>query len=108
MAIATKWIGIVQADGSIKLEGEADLPVGTRVEVVAQVARVPEIRSMTLEEAKAWVAQEHPPLTEEQEAEYERIYDRFEEVTTDSAGLPDDYPDELDHYLYGTPKRGDE
>lgn len=56
MAIMTKWIGIVQADGSIKLEGEAYLPEGTRVEVVAQVSRVPEIRSMTLEEAKAWDA----------------------------------------------------
>lgn len=89
MAIATKWIGIVQADGSIKLEGEADLPAGTRVEVVAQVARVPEIRSMTLEEAKAWVAQEHPPLTAEQEAENKRLHALLRTTTVADADLRD-------------------
>lgn len=95
--------GVVQADGSVKVEG-ADLPQGMQVRVVVQFEASGDYMpiGVTLAQLRQMTPREMSP---DEEAEYNRIYDEMLAMGRDDLGLPPAYADELDHYLYGTPKR---
>jgi hypothetical protein len=91
---------VVQADGQLVIDGKVDFPPGTRVQVMLWREPV----SVTLEEAKRRLATIRE-LTPEEEAEFHRLYAQLDAAAVDNLGFPEDYIDELDHYLYGAPKR---
>ena len=93
--------GEVQADGRLVLDEIVDLPPG-KVEIVVRRKSF----SVSLEEAKRQIAK-GDTRTDDQRAAAKRIYQEMAEGV-DGLDLPEDYVDELDHYLYGTPKRGQE
>lgn len=98
--------GFVQEDGTVKVMGRVDMPRGSIIRLVVQPRHsVPIPQGVTLAEALKIVPKE---LTPEQEEELNDALMRFLSLARDDLGLPPDYPDELDHYLYGTPKRSDD
>lgn len=90
--------GTVLANGDIKVLDQYRLLEGQEVEIVVR----PSTYAEQIEATKRWMAQEPTP---EQQARLHEIYAMLEEAIIEDSGLPDDYADELDHYLYGTPKR---
>lgn len=97
--------GVVQDGGSVKVEGKVDLPSGSRVRLLVHPEQHVPI-GLTLAEALKFEVKEMTP--EEEEALYHEATARFLEAGGHDLGLPEDYADELDHYLYGTPKRASE
>lgn len=98
--------GIVQADGSILIKDAPGFRPGDEVRVHIEPSQTFEIpKGVSLEEAKRWMAEDHE-MTPEEEAEYHMAHERLRNLIIEDSGLPDDYADEIDHYLYGTPKRG--
>lgn len=95
-------IGVVQADGRIKVDNHLQPGQVVKVLLVLDEENI-ETNSIRLEEAR--LAAEP---TEEQWAEHDRLMKNLAEIGGKDLGLPKDYSDEIDHYLYGTPKRGDE
>lgn len=93
--------GRVEPDGRLVLEQEkVDLPPGS---VEIHIHPKPKTYSVTIEEAKRLLAQERQ-FTDEEWAEISKLHQSHLAVAED-LGLPEDYADEIDHYLYGTPKR---
>ncbi len=90
--------GTVLANGDIQILDEHHLTVGQAVEIIVR----PSSYAAQIEATKQWMAQEPTP---EQEARLDNLYAMFEETVIEDSGFPADYADELDHYLYGTPKR---
>ena len=97
--------GIVQEDGSVLVEGKVDMPPGRKLDLIVRTRTF----SVSLEEAKIKLAEatQHE-WTSEEEAEYHRLHAQLRDMAMDDTGLPEDYADEIDHYLYGTPKRSEE
>lgn len=96
--------GVVQEDGSILIRDAAGFRPGERVWLQVQPFEIP--KSVTLEEAKRQLAEwDEQELTEEQIAAFKELDALFEAAAVDDSGLPEDHADEMDHYLYGTPKR---
>lgn len=104
MAITLK--GIVLPDGKIEVQGESPLRPGEQVEITV-FPPLPKMGSISLEEAKRRFAEPEREMTPEEEALYHEAYRLLDKAVTDDAGWPEDYVDELDHYLYGTPKRSE-
>src|SRR5262245_2542798 len=94
--------GRVDEHGHIDIEEKVDLPAGE----ITLIVKRPAI-SITLAEAKRLMLEEpeERELTPEQLAEYHRLNQQFLALASDDLDLPPDYADEIDHYLYGTPKR---
>ncbi|MBZ0316617.1 MAG: hypothetical protein K8L91_09375 [Anaerolineae bacterium] len=90
--------GTVLANGDIKVLDQYRLLEGQEVEIVVR----PSTYAEQIEATKQWMAQEPTP---EQQAHLDGFYAMLEETVIEDSGLPADYADELDHYLYGTPKR---
>ncbi len=98
--------GVVRSDGIIESREKIDLPPGQVVELRIQTPKVEPIPSVSLEEAKRLIALDMSrELTEEEKALYDQAYEQLDRAASDTLGLPADFPDELDHYLYGTPRR---
>lgn len=98
--------GFVQEDGTVKVMGRVDMPRGSIIRLVVQPRHsVPIPQGVTLAEALKIVPKE---MTPEQEEKLHEALMRFLNAGSDDLGLPPDYPDELDHYLYGTPKRSND
>jgi hypothetical protein len=97
--------GRVEADGRLVIDEKVDLPPG---EITLMVQPRVQIQSISLEEAKRELANPRE-LTGEEWAETARIYDEMARLAdlAGDLGLPADYGDELDHYLYGTLKRSE-
>ncbi len=92
----------VHPDGHVEVKEKVDLPPG---EYLFALKYEP-MHSVTLEEAKKHLPEERE-LTDEELAELKRAYDLLD-IGAENTGLPADYADELDHYLYGTPRRNSE
>lgn len=103
--LSKKITGIVQPDGRILSNEAVDLPAGSEVRLeVMEESWIP--RGVTLAEAKRLLAEaDDRPMTPEEEAAYHRAFDELRKLAREDTGLPPDYADEIDHYLYGTPKR---
>lgn len=99
--------GIVREDGIIESREKIDLPPGQKVTLFVhpETATIESV-SVSLEEAKQRLS-EAPQLTEAEWAEYDRLTKLLIEIGGSDTGLPKDYANEIDHYLYGTPKRED-
>jgi hypothetical protein len=96
------FTGVVQADGRIITKETVDLPPGEEIHLILQLV------SPAIEEARRQIeAMQNHVMTPEEEAEYHRIHAALREKTFDDPELPDDYIDELAHYMYGTPKRSE-
>lgn len=89
--------GTVLANGDIHVLDKHQLTEGQAVEIVVR----PNSYEAQIEATKQWMAQEPTP---EQEARLDGFYAMLEETVIEDSGLPADYADELDHYLYGTPQ----
>ncbi|MBZ0316624.1 MAG: hypothetical protein K8L91_09410 [Anaerolineae bacterium] len=100
--MATILRGIVLPDGKIEVQGESPLRPGEQVQITVAV-NIPD--GSTLDEVKRWMAEPDKPLTDHDRAKIAEAYAILDAATMDNTGLPDDYADELDHYLYGTPRR---
>lgn len=104
MAIILK--GIVLPDGKIEVQGESPLRPGEQVEITV-TPPLPKMGSISLEEAKRRFAEPEREMTPEEEALYHEAYEILRNNTIENTGLPEDHVDEMDHYLYGTPKRSE-
>jgi hypothetical protein len=97
--------GTVLPDGKIEVQGPSALRPGEEVEIRA--ARLPKMHSVSLQEAQRLLAEPEREMTEEEAAWYHQAFAMLAQATFDGSDLPEDYIDELDHYLYGTPKRSE-
>jgi len=97
--------GVVQTDGSVQVKETVNLPPGTEIKLFTETLS----QSAGLEEVKKRLAEmEQYELTPEEEARYHAAYAKLDTIQGDFSDLPEDYIDELDHYLYGTPKRSED
>ncbi len=94
--------GTVLANGDIKILDEHHLTAGQAVEIIVR----PSSYAAQIEATKRKIAEHaEQELSDIQRERIREIYALMEDAIIEDAGLPDDYADELDHYLYGTPKR---
>jgi hypothetical protein len=106
MKMATRILtGIVLPDGKIEVQGESDLQPGQAVQVVVEKSWIPE--SASIEEVKQWLDEPEQEMTTEGLKHYHAAWALLDSIARDDLDLPEDYVDELDHYLYGTPKRSE-
>lgn len=94
--------GTVLANGDIHILDKHPLTEGQAVEIVVR----PSAYAEQIEATKRKISEHaEKELTEAEQERIRAIYALMDEAIIDDSGLPDDYADELDHYLYGTPKR---
>jgi hypothetical protein len=89
-------------DGRVISGGKAETPQ----EELFPLIPLRRTQSISLEEAKRRLAEPEPELTPEQQAELNRLYEELS-ASAEPLDLPPDYANEIDHYLYGVPKRSD-
>lgn len=79
--MAETYTGHVQ-DGVVVFDASSPpLPSGTKVRITAQIA------------------------DEESEPDIPTLYERLEPIIGSIQGLPEDFAEQHDHYIHGTPKR---
>lgn len=94
--------GTVLANGDIHVLDTHHLTEGQTVEIVVR----PSSYEAQIEATKRKMAEHaEKELTEAEQERIRAIYALMDDAIIEDSGLPDDYADELDHYLYGTPKR---
>lgn len=97
--------GHIQADGSIIIDDKVALPAGEVELIIRPQSQHIGLKSVSLAEAEM-ILKNLPELSPAQLAETERIYTEMGQGQP--LDLPDDFLDELDHYLYDSPRRDDE
>lgn len=94
--------GTVLANGDIHILDKHQLTEGQAVEIVVR----PSAYGTQIEATKRKMAgHTEKELTEAEQERIRAIYALMDDAIIEDSGFPHDYADELDHYLYGTPKR---